>query len=467
MGSLADQPASQPRPRARIAARVEELYASHAAPRPLGLPLASPRSQGGRGRRAADVPLGAARARERLLAARAGRVARDDRAQRVPRARARADARAAARRGRGAPRGADAHAAAVSRYELATLREALAELPGPQREAILLRELRGLSYDEVARALSVTTAAVESLIFRARRTLQVRLSEALAALSPVGVVQPLRDFAARLVGGGVAAPAAAKVAAMELGAAVLAGGAVVGPTRWGLGHVPRTVTHVARPPAAPSPFQEAAPKAHVTLRHRRRTRRRRLRLSRGRPDAKSAAGTHDRASGRPTTTSRPFEDRSSASGPTRPTGDAGRERQGTSDASVVSQTCDDRATLGPARPRARAASTRLPQRRPAPRPGRLTRSRPARRPVGGGYSAVRGAADDDSNSSTDGLRRPGPAGTWPLMPRSLRPERLELGLDSLPGVAATTQRKLAKLGLTTCATCSSTGRAATRRPRTR
>ncbi len=38
---------------------------------------------------------------------------------------------------------------------------------------------------------------------------------------------------------------------------------------------------------------------------------------------------------------------------------------------------------------------------------------------------------------------------WPPTPRALRPERLELGLDSLPGVAAATQRKLGKLGLAT------------------
>ncbi|HEY2355547.1 MAG TPA: OB-fold nucleic acid binding domain-containing protein, partial [Gaiellaceae bacterium] len=36
-----------------------------------------------------------------------------------------------------------------------------------------------------------------------------------------------------------------------------------------------------------------------------------------------------------------------------------------------------------------------------------------------------------------------------MLPRSPRPERLELGLDTLPGVGATIQRKLAKLGLTT------------------
>ncbi|HET9115886.1 MAG TPA: OB-fold nucleic acid binding domain-containing protein, partial [Gaiellaceae bacterium] len=40
-----------------------------------------------------------------------------------------------------------------------------------------------------------------------------------------------------------------------------------------------------------------------------------------------------------------------------------------------------------------------------------------------------------------------PPGAWPRTPRALRPERLESGLDSLPGVAATTQRKLGKLGL--------------------
>ena len=127
--------------------------------------------------------------------------------------------------------GIDAHSAAVSRYEVATLREALADLPRLQREAILLREFRGLSYDEVAHAMSVTTGAVESLIFRARRTLQVKLSEALPAFSPLA-------FLGRLLGSGggdIAAPVV-KVAAIGIGAAVLAGGAAFGPGAFGLGH---------------------------------------------------------------------------------------------------------------------------------------------------------------------------------------------------------------------------------------
>jgi RNA polymerase sigma-70 factor (ECF subfamily) len=140
--------------------------------------------------------------------------------------------------------GADAYASAVSRYEVATLREALADLPRAQREAILLRELRGLSYDEVARALSVTTGAVESLIFRARRTLQVKLSEAMTALSPVALFARLFGSGG---GGDLAGPAVAKVAVIGVGAAMLAGGAALGPHALGLGHAAPKAQHSAQP----------------------------------------------------------------------------------------------------------------------------------------------------------------------------------------------------------------------------
>jgi ATP-dependent DNA helicase RecG len=42
-----------------------------------------------------------------------------------------------------------------------------------------------------------------------------------------------------------------------------------------------------------------------------------------------------------------------------------------------------------------------------------------------------------------------PPKAWPSTPRAPRPDRLELDLATLPGVAATTQRKLGKLGLAT------------------
>ena len=50
---------------------------------------------------------------------------------------------------------------------------ALAELPFNQRAALVMRELEGRSYAEIAQTLNVTQSAVEALIFRARRSLRV------------------------------------------------------------------------------------------------------------------------------------------------------------------------------------------------------------------------------------------------------------------------------------------------------
>jgi RNA polymerase sigma factor (sigma-70 family) len=55
--------------------------------------------------------------------------------------------------------------------ELFSLEDALAGMPEQQRRAILLREWQGLSYREVATELGLTQSAVETLLFRARRSL--------------------------------------------------------------------------------------------------------------------------------------------------------------------------------------------------------------------------------------------------------------------------------------------------------
>jgi RNA polymerase sigma-70 factor (ECF subfamily) len=59
--------------------------------------------------------------------------------------------------------------------ELIQLSDALDGLPETQRRAIVLREWRGLSYVEIARELKLTQSAVETLIFRARRSLAANL----------------------------------------------------------------------------------------------------------------------------------------------------------------------------------------------------------------------------------------------------------------------------------------------------
>jgi RNA polymerase sigma-70 factor (ECF subfamily) len=54
----------------------------------------------------------------------------------------------------------------------ARLQEALQELPDNQRTAIILREIEGLSYEEIARATGYSLKATKSRLFRARNALR-------------------------------------------------------------------------------------------------------------------------------------------------------------------------------------------------------------------------------------------------------------------------------------------------------
>ena len=84
--------------------------------------------------------------------------------------------RTSLRRPREEPLDADAALAAEESHAQArSLLEALATLPTEQREAFLLREINGLSYDEIAQQMGSTVASVQMLLFRARRTLRDEL----------------------------------------------------------------------------------------------------------------------------------------------------------------------------------------------------------------------------------------------------------------------------------------------------
>jgi len=112
----------------------------------------------------------------------------------------------------------------------AALRELVATvqaLPERQRDAILLRELEGRSYEEIGETLGVTDGAVRQLLNRARNSLRA----AAAVVMPGPVVT-------RVAAGDSAEPVAARVAelvgvgggalAMKLCATALVTGAVVG-----------------------------------------------------------------------------------------------------------------------------------------------------------------------------------------------------------------------------------------------
>jgi RNA polymerase sigma-70 factor, ECF subfamily len=64
-----------------------------------------------------------------------------------------------------------------SGVSLGDLTQTLGTIPARQRKALLLREFQGYSYEEIAAELDVTIAAVETLLFRARRAVAQQLEQ--------------------------------------------------------------------------------------------------------------------------------------------------------------------------------------------------------------------------------------------------------------------------------------------------
>lgn len=151
-------------------------------------------------------------------------------------------------RGRAAPQGRP--------EELIGLEEALSQLPDQQRRAVLLRDWRGLSYEEIAAELDVSLACVETLIFRGRRTLSELLREEPQAtrrrLRSLGDLGSLLSAIKTAFSG---AAAATKIATAAVAAVALSGAAAV---VVGAAHDGRTVPVPARdtksaPAGSPAP----------------------------------------------------------------------------------------------------------------------------------------------------------------------------------------------------------------------
>ena len=144
--------------------------------------------------------------------------------------------------------------------ELAGLADALAELSPNQRRAILLREWQGLSYREIAEQLGLTEGAVETLLFRARRSLAGKLDRSGGGVRRLGSVGGWSKSLGR--------GAATKVAATAL----VVGGALAAASVFGTHHPQR----VAAAPPTPAPAVHALarpaptrtpPAAPVRVRH--------------------------------------------------------------------------------------------------------------------------------------------------------------------------------------------------------
>src|SRR5262249_42121661 len=142
---------------------------------------------------------------------------------------------------------ADASVQALRAGELARLWKEVERMPAAQREAFLLREIRGLSYGQLADALSLSRPSVRSLLLRARTRLRRRLGDGAAVVGGVPWVQALL----RLAAGGDGTPplpAATKAAAVGLGALALAGSGAT---------LPHVVFHDSTSPRGPATPHQA------------------------------------------------------------------------------------------------------------------------------------------------------------------------------------------------------------------
>lgn len=66
---------------------------------------------------------------------------------------------------------------AEARAGVAALSDALQELPAPQRECWVLREVGGYTYEEIAEELDVPLSTVRGLLARARKDIIVRMEQ--------------------------------------------------------------------------------------------------------------------------------------------------------------------------------------------------------------------------------------------------------------------------------------------------
>jgi len=156
---------------------------------------------------------------------------------------------------------------------LSELTQALGAIPTRQRRALVLREFQGYSYEEIANELGISVAAVETLLFRARRGIaqQLEQSGATAGTRRGAAASVLELF--RWFFGGAAAP-------LKL-AAVTAAVATTATLTVAAGHKPAPLApailkhravvptstirpgHVAGPSAHPANARVAADQGHL------------------------------------------------------------------------------------------------------------------------------------------------------------------------------------------------------------
>jgi RNA polymerase sigma-70 factor, ECF subfamily len=145
------------------------------------------------------------------------------------------------------------------------LRMAVSSLPESQRKALLLREWRGFSYDEIGSELGLSQAATEALLFRARQNVAQRLGAGLKTLQGIPLLTFLRGLLQSAAAKTVAVGAATALTVVTVPAAERALSAST-PTPRPAAHVAGTTTAVATPAVQVRP--QARRRARPTQAHR-------------------------------------------------------------------------------------------------------------------------------------------------------------------------------------------------------
>lgn len=160
----------------------------------------------------------------------------------------------------------------VRKAEGRHVRRVLQSLPPLHRAAIVLRDFEGLSYEEIAAALSITDSQVKALIHRARQNFKKSWASQVAALLPFRFLNRLRgtelDKAQGLsntAGPLTQAATSCSVALQQCGQYVMerAAGVVTAALIGGVATAGVVVAHADSPPAVSDVAIQAATDAHV------------------------------------------------------------------------------------------------------------------------------------------------------------------------------------------------------------
>jgi RNA polymerase sigma-70 factor (ECF subfamily) len=173
----------------------------------------------------------------------------------------------------------DPLAAAIRAADLQAVWRALGELPRRQRNALVLRELGGLSYHELGRALGVSHSAIESLLFRARERVRALVAGSNAASLGVALRELLTrvfpdqsavawKLAGAAVGVGVVATGAGALHPHPVASPHIVHGAAVPRVHHAVRPAPirKLVIARAQPPVAPVRHSALTPQRHERVR---------------------------------------------------------------------------------------------------------------------------------------------------------------------------------------------------------